>query len=476
MAIAGGVNAILWPHLHVSFSKAGMLSIDGRCKSFDASANGYVRSEGVGTVLLKKLSQAERDGDHIYGVIKGTAQNHGGRANSLTAPNPNAQADLLKTAYNQYGIDPSTVGYIEAHGTGTSLGDPIEVNGLKKAFQQMYSDWGKPLPSAPHCGIGSVKSNIGHMEAAAGMAGIFKVLLAMKYKKLPASIHIKDINPYINLKESPFYIVEKGREWEAISHEDGHIFPRRAGISSFGFGGANAHVILEEYISSEKDVDISHAGSRLIVLSARDKVRLRERIISLDSCIQENKLHSSRDLARIAYTLQVGREAMEERVAFVVEDIHQLHEKFMQYIDGGALISGCYVRNANSNSISPEEDVQALILREPSQETVDGLATLWVNGAEVDWNLLYNDYKRPERISLPGYAFKKERYWAVPPDHTSPQRSEAPANPTASFDENELVDGSLNTKLTEKEVDYCKVLDRLKEGSISTEEAIHLTL
>ncbi|MEX2567685.1 MAG: SDR family NAD(P)-dependent oxidoreductase [Cyclobacteriaceae bacterium] len=475
MAIAGGVNAILWPHLHVSFSKAGMLSVDGRCKSFDASANGYVRSEGVGTVLLKKLSQAERDGDHIYGVIKGTAQNHGGRANSLTAPNPNAQADLLKTVYNQYGIDPTTVGYIEAHGTGTSLGDPIEVNGLKKAFQQMYSDWGKPLPSIPHCGIGSVKSNIGHMEAAAGMAGIFKVLLAMKYKKLPATIHINNINPYINLKESPFYIVEKGQEWETISNEDGHVFPRRAGISSFGFGGANAHVILEEYIPLQKDVGISPAASGLIVLSARDKAGLRERILSLDSFIQENNLYSSGDLTRIAYTLQVGREAMEERVAFAVEDIRLLHEKFMQYIDGEALISGCYVRNANSNSISPEEDVQALTLREPSHEIVDGLATIWVNGTDVDWSLLYNDYTRPERISLPGYSFKKERFWGVPPDHTSPKIREAPANETASRDENESADESLNTKLTQKEIDYCKVLDRLKEGSICTEEAISLT-
>ena len=138
MAIAGGVNTMLTPDGHISFSKAGMLSVDGRCKTFSKHANGYVRGEGVGMLVLKKLSAAERDGDHIYGVIRGSAENHGGRAQSLTAPNPKAQAELIKAAYSRAGIDPRTVSYIEAHGTGTELGDPIEINGLKSAFRDLF--------------------------------------------------------------------------------------------------------------------------------------------------------------------------------------------------------------------------------------------------------------------------------------------------------------------------------------------------
>ncbi|PEM80619.1 hypothetical protein CN558_30015, partial [Bacillus wiedmannii] len=185
MAIAGGINVIASPTVYISLTKSGMLCNDGRCKTFDQRANGYVRGEGCGVLLLKPLSKAEADGDQIYGVIKGTAVNHGGRANSLSAPNPNAQAEVLASAWKKAKIDPTTVTYIEAHGTGTSLGDPIEINGMKKAFEQLYKEWGKSIPTQAHCGIGAVKSNIGHLETAAGMAGVLKVLLAMKYKKLP---------------------------------------------------------------------------------------------------------------------------------------------------------------------------------------------------------------------------------------------------------------------------------------------------
>src|SRR5204863_7075853 len=149
MAIVGGVNTLVSPEAHISFSKAGILCEDGHCKAFGASANGYVRGEGVGMLVLKKLSDAEQDGDHIYGVIRGSAENHGGRATSLTAPNPRAQADLLIAAYHKAGIDPRTVGYIEAHGTGTPLGDTIEINGLKTAFSELAQTIGEgPLPQA----------------------------------------------------------------------------------------------------------------------------------------------------------------------------------------------------------------------------------------------------------------------------------------------------------------------------------------
>src|SRR5438045_891991 len=185
IAIVGGINVLVSPELHISFSKAGMLCEDGRCKTFSAEANGYVRGEGVGMLVLKKLSDAEQAGDHIYGVIRGSAENHGGRTGSLTAPNPRAQADLLVAAYHKAGIDPSTVGYIEAHGTGTPLGDPVEINGLKTAFSELMTASTNPRREGEAwCGIGSVKSNIGHLELAAGVAGVIKVLLQLQHKKL----------------------------------------------------------------------------------------------------------------------------------------------------------------------------------------------------------------------------------------------------------------------------------------------------
>jgi len=241
MAVVGGVNTILTPELHISFNKAGMLCADGRCKTFSDQANGYVRGEGVGLLFLKKLKAAEEAGDHIYGVIRGAAENHGGRANSLTAPNPKAQAELLITAYTKAGIDPRTVTYIEAHGTGTELGDPIEINGLKAAFKELYQATGDPRVTGAHCGLGSVKTNIGHLELAAGITGVIKVLLQLKHKTLVKSLHCDTINPYIQLKDSPFYIVRETKEWQALRDAGGEELPRRAGVSSFGFGGATFH-------------------------------------------------------------------------------------------------------------------------------------------------------------------------------------------------------------------------------------------
>ena len=248
LAIAGGVNTLLTPDGHISLSKAGMLSVDGRCKAFSRHANGYARGEGVGMLVLKKLQAAERDGDHIYGVIRGSAENHGGRAQSLTAPNPKAQAELLKAAYSRAGIDPRTVGYIEAHGTGTELGDPIEINGLKSAFRDLLEASGDAAAGSAYCGLGTVKSNIGHLELAAGVAGMIKVLLQLQHKTLVKSLHCEELNPYIQLEDSPFYIVREKQDWRPVQDAQGRDLPRRAGVSSFGAGGSNAHVVIEEYV------------------------------------------------------------------------------------------------------------------------------------------------------------------------------------------------------------------------------------
>ncbi|MDO5977265.1 beta-ketoacyl synthase N-terminal-like domain-containing protein, partial [Flavivirga jejuensis] len=278
MAIVGGINTILTPEAHISFNKAGMLSQDGRCKTFSDKANGYVRGEGVGMIFLKKLKNAEKDLDNIYGVIKGSSENHGGRATSLTAPNPKAQAELLKTVYSKAGISPDTISYIEAHGTGTDLGDPIEINALKSAFKELGEKIYNTELKNNYCGLGSIKTNIGHLELASGIAGVLKVILQLKNKTLVKSLHCNTINPYIDLNNSPFYIVNEKRDWMPLVDANGNKIPRRAGISSFGFGGSNAHVIIEEYDSSTRvsNIEVTTDSPGIFVLSAKTERALKE--------------------------------------------------------------------------------------------------------------------------------------------------------------------------------------------------------
>ncbi|WP_030613033.1 SDR family NAD(P)-dependent oxidoreductase [Streptomyces sclerotialus] len=272
-ALVGGVNLLLSPTVFISFARAGMLSPTGRCRTFDAGADGYVRAEGVGALLLKPLAQAERDGDHIHAVIRGSAVNHGGKVNTLTTPNPNAQADLIVRAFEEADADPATVGYLELHGTGTALGDPIEVNGVKRAFTELRDRAGLPRLTEPTTLIGSVKSNIGHLEAAAGLAGIFKVVLAMKHGRIPGNLHLDEVNRQIRLDGSPLSIVDRTMPWPRPKAADGTRLPRRAGVSSFGFGGVNGHVLLEEYVAPEAGP--APSGKQVFVLSAQGEERLR---------------------------------------------------------------------------------------------------------------------------------------------------------------------------------------------------------
>jgi 3-oxoacyl-(acyl-carrier-protein) synthase/NAD(P)-dependent dehydrogenase (short-subunit alcohol dehydrogenase family)/acyl carrier protein len=443
MAIVGGVNALVSPELHISFSKAGMLSEDGHCKTFSAQANGYVRGEGVGMLVLKRLSDAEQDGDHIYGVIRGSAENHGGRASSFTAPNPRAQADVLIAAYRKTGIDPRTVGYIEAHGTGTELGDPIEINGLKTAFSELIQSTGEgPMPQAS-CGIGSVKSNIGHLELAAGVAGVIKVLLQMQHKQLVKSLHCEQINSYIQLESSPFYIVQENREWEALQDREGNLLPRRAGVSSFGFGGVNAHVVLEEYVSKGR-TSRSGAGDRkvgegwplssmgasptstprlLIVLSARNEARLYEQVQQLLGRIQAGRC-TEEELLDLAYTLQVGRTAMEERLALQVSSLVELEEKLRRYLQEPQQAGGWHRGQVKQykemvSLFSTNEELQEAIDKWLQRGKYEKLLQGWVKGLVIDWKRLYGE-QLPRRISLPTYPFAQERYWIPLPEDQCP--------------------------------------------------------
>ncbi|MEM6602313.1 MAG: beta-ketoacyl synthase N-terminal-like domain-containing protein, partial [Verrucomicrobiota bacterium] len=308
LALAGGVHVMLNPKLTLAYSQAGMLSEDGRCKAFDQRADGYVRSEGVGVVVLKRLADAQRDGDRIYGVIKGSAVNHGGKANTLTAPNPEAQKALLVAAYQSGDVDPAQVSYLEAHGTGTSLGDPIEIEGIKGAFKELYRNKGSQLPTDKRTTIGSVKTNVGHLEAAAGITGLIKVLLSMEHKTLPGNVHLQAQNSYIDLADTPFELQRETTSWATSDNQ-----PRIAGVSSFGSGGANAHVVIEEYgkaLGIENGA-LKMEGPFIIPLSAKNEERLEEMVRNLARYLDTLLKNKQPQLSDLAYTLQVGREAME---------------------------------------------------------------------------------------------------------------------------------------------------------------------
>jgi polyketide synthase PksN len=426
MALVGGIQTIITPWAHISFGKAGMLCEDGRCKTFSRDANGYVRGEGAGMLFLKRLSAAQRDGDCIHAIIRGSAENHGGRASSLTAPNPKAQAELLKTAYREAKIDPRTVTYIETHGTGTPLGDPIEIDGLKSAFADLYADDGIATVAEPHCGLGSVKTNIGHLELAAGIASVMKVLLQLKHRTLVKTLHCAELNPYIQLQGSPFYIVRENQPWVAARDASGRTLPRRAGVSSFGFGGVNAHVILEEYQEPEAltRADAGVSGRPvLIVLSAKTQERLQVVAQQLRAHLDKNSCEDSR-LVDLAYTLQIGRDAFEHRLAFPASTMAEVQEKLTSYVEGRAA-EECYVGQVKREKetlslLSADEELQEAVSKWVRRGKYGKLLELWVKGLSYDWQQLYREDApyadvKPRRMRLPTYPFARERYWVEVP-------------------------------------------------------------
>jgi acyl transferase domain-containing protein len=218
-AIAGGISLNFHPWKYISFSKARMLSPDGQCKTFDKDANGYVPGDGIGILLLQGLEDAVKAGNFIYGIIKGSAVNHVGTSLSITAPSVEAQADVISSAYSSAGVDPGTITYVEAHGTGTSLGDPIELEALTQAFE-------KHTEEKKYCKIGSVKTNIGHLEAAAGVAGVIKMLLMMRHRQIPQSLNLNTLNPVIDLKDTPFCVAGQLSDWQ--SRDKGSAPARRS--------------------------------------------------------------------------------------------------------------------------------------------------------------------------------------------------------------------------------------------------------
>ncbi|HET8798147.1 MAG TPA: SDR family NAD(P)-dependent oxidoreductase [Thermoanaerobaculia bacterium] len=444
MAIVGGVHVMLSPAAFISFSSAGMLSPDGKCKTFDKSANGYVRGEGCGAVFLKTLAAAEADGNHIYAVIRATAENHGGRVTALTAPNSAAQAELLVEAYDKGRIDPSTIGYIECHGTGTSLGDPIEIQALTKALSELYKKRGRAIGEA-HCGLSSVKTNIGHLETAAGIAGVLKALLALRHQQIPANLHLEEVNPYINLKGTPFYIADKLTPWKAPVGEDGKPAPRVAGVSSFGFGGANAHVVLQEYFEPQRKPPAEAREPQLFVLSAKNEARLNDYARSMLAYLGRTDVA----LIDLAYTMQVGRDEMPARLALVVSGIDELKEKLERVLAGETPQNGAR-HTIGKNTPKPDADLQPLLER----RDLSRLAELWVTGAKIDWRALYKS-GLPRRVSAPTYPFARERHWFAPAEGAAetlqPAASTAVLHPLVHRNSSTFDEQKFSTRFTGEE-------------------------
>jgi acyl transferase domain-containing protein len=318
MALAGGVNAILTPDWTRAMARAEMLAPDMRCKAFDAAANGYVRSEGCGVVVLKRLSDALADEDRIHAVIRGSAVNQDGRSNGLTAPNGPAQVAVIRAALANAGLQPSDVDYVETHGTGTPLGDPIEVQALGAA---LCAD---RTPDHPLI-LGAVKTNVGHLEAAAGIAGLIKLVLALEHAQVPQNLHQTTLNPYIPWDQLAVTVPKELTPWPTANRQ------RIGGVSSFGLSGTNAHVIVESAPPLERPESTVERPLQLLTLSARSEAALDEQARRLDQYLAH---HPDVTLADVAHTANVGRAQFERRLAIIADSLEETRSGLRTFLDG----------------------------------------------------------------------------------------------------------------------------------------------
>lgn len=408
-ALAGGVTLLVHPRQYQTLAAMKMLSRDDKCRAFGKGADGMVAGEGVGAVLLRPLRDALRDGDQIYGVIKGSSINSGGKNGGYTVPDPISQANVVAAAFRRAGVDPKTITCLEAHGTGTALGDPIEARGLAKAFGENSA--------RQFCALGSVKSNIGHLQAAAGIAGIAKVLLQLKHRQLVPTLHTEEANPFIDFHALPFYLPKALEPWNGSVTE-----PRRAGISSFGIGGANAHIVIEG-VQQEPMKSEPAPGPFLIPLSARTEESLRDYALRFRDWLQARKA-CELDLGDLAFNWQTGRESMACRLAMVARDRDDLLEKLDSYLQNRAA-PGLFCSMGLDKShpiLSAVSDL--LAVSDISGDLFalgewDKLAALWTAGFNLDWMRL-NAGKVHRRISLPAYPFARRSFWVQSAGRVAP--------------------------------------------------------
>lgn len=392
-AIAGSVKINVLP-LDTGI-RLGIESSDNRARTFDESADGTGIGDGVIALLLKPLSRAQEDGDPIYAVIKGSAMNQDGSSVGITAPNALAQEDVIVRAWQDAGIDPETVTYMEAHGTGTSLGDPIEIDGLTRAFRR-YTD------KRQFCAIGSLKTNIGHLDHAAGIAGLLKAILSLVHKQLPPTLHYRSPNRNIPFVDSPVYVNDELTPWET----DGEA--RRCGVSAFGMSGTNCHVVLEEaptgMASDRSD------RTELICLSAHSMTALERLVLLMRDWALQHRGEKSRSLADLCYTLVVGRGAHRYRLAIAVSGWEELVQTLQAAAESG--LTGLALPNIRFGTADSAAGGSMRQQPVPNEREMDALelAQRYVGGYEVDWKAIFRGQRR-SRLPLPTYPFDSHHCW-----------------------------------------------------------------
>ncbi len=397
MAFAGGVQSLIHPGIQMSFCKAGLLSPDGRCKSFDAEANGYVRSEGAGIVLLKPLAAALRDCDQIHAVIRGTAVNSDGRSQGLAAPSQRSQAACVRDAFQSAGIEPKHTQYVEAHGTGTRQGDPIELRALGSVL-------GAGRSNEQPCRVGSVKTNLGHGETAAGITGLIKAALCVRERKLPPSLHFRNPNPSVNFTGLGLQVQT---ELESFPNP---LAPLIVGVSSFGFGGTNAHAVLSDLSKDEtpKNQDsVQEPPLNLLCLSARTQPALDELISLYASFINNNKKLRLNDLCA---SNNLGRTLFSYRFIAVAVDLDDLLEQ-LEGEKTPAWKGESSIAIGKHDQIDPSlKDLRLGLSIHEGREKYESLAIAIGKGYLFDWSALHSSFPH-EKVKLPGYPFSRQSYW-----------------------------------------------------------------
>ena len=434
MALAGGVNRLISPKISLNFARAKMLSPDGRCKTFDETANGFVRSEGCGIVVLKRLSDAIANKDRIRAVLLGSATNQDGRTSSITTPSSLSQQAVIKQALANSKVEAREVSYLETHGTGTSLGDAIEI----EALSQVFKDNEELI-------LGAVKTNIGHLESASGIASLIKTVLALENKFIPANLNLQQPNTKVDWQNIPFKLPQLAIAWNQTA-------PRIAGVSGFGFSGTNAHVVVREADNLVENNEAKEdKGLYLFTLSAKSKKALDRLASDYANYLQ---LYPNLLIEDICFTTNTGRSHFNYRLAIVVSSVTELQTKLTQFISGESP-SQLWQGKANSNRelklalIGEEnEELKELIKSivdsplvtldiadicwtigehkhnspaniiystvEPEannwQTLLAGVAQLYVLGGSIDWEAI-NKTSGGKKITLPTYAFQRKVYW-----------------------------------------------------------------
>lgn len=415
MAVAGGINLLMLPTKNSIFESVE--SYEGVVRSFDKYANGTTWAEGAGMLFVKPLKKALEDRDCIYAVIKGSAVNNDGSSNGITAPNAQAQEEVIVKAWQEARVNPETISYVESHGTATVLGDPIEVSGLAGAFKK-FTD------RKQFCAIGTVKTSIGHTVSASGIAAVIKIIKAFHNNRIPPTLNFNRPNPYINFIETPLYVGAKPMEWPKTD------IPRRAGISSFGLSGTNCHVLLEEppEINSYQAVE---DRQHIFMLSAKSEVSLMEMIARYTKLFQSEK---SIPMGDLCYTLAIGRGHYNYRIAIIAKDMEDLNEKICCVANvhpGTATIKdiyfGCHKLVPLNKKVKAEKEIsegerlkisneagfllkQYLESEKADHELLEKLVRCYIKGANIRWDELY-DGSPARRLHLPLYAFERNRYW-----------------------------------------------------------------